>query len=76
MPGEQFTQDDDITPEEALAREDKGDALMKYAMLLADAEAKRSGSASGQHVENVRYMQILPRLVLELGCANSHLFRL
>ena len=32
--------------------EDKGDALMKYAMLLSDAE-KEKGAARGQHIENI-----------------------
>ena len=31
--------------------EDHGDALMKYAMLLADADAKKHGS--GNHIENI-----------------------
>lgn len=43
-----------LTPEEAQEREDRGDALMKYAMLLADAaRTKKDGNTEGTHVENV-----------------------
>lgn len=51
-----FVHDDShlLTPEQAQDREDRGDALMKYAMLLADAESTRkNGNAGGQHVENI-----------------------
>lgn len=34
------------------APEDRGDALMKYAMLLADADAG-NGQSRGQHIENI-----------------------
>jgi flotillin len=33
--------------------EDHGDALMKYAMLLADAEREAKGASKGQHIENI-----------------------
>jgi len=33
--------------------EDHGDALMKYAMLLADAEKDSKSSSKGQHIENI-----------------------
>jgi flotillin len=33
--------------------EDRGDALMKYAMLLADAERDAKGASKGQHIENI-----------------------
>ncbi|KAE9380264.1 putative Flotillin-like protein 1 [Stipitochalara longipes BDJ] len=33
--------------------EDRGDALMKYAMLLADAEKDSKGTSKGQHIENI-----------------------
>jgi flotillin len=33
--------------------EDRGDALMKYAMLLADAERESKSASKGQHIENI-----------------------
>ena len=33
--------------------EDHGDALMKYAMLLADGEKDSKSSSKGQHIENI-----------------------
>ncbi|PMD27715.1 putative Flotillin-like protein 1 [Hyaloscypha hepaticicola] len=33
--------------------EDHGDALVKYAMLLADAERDAKGASKGQHIENI-----------------------
>lgn len=42
----------DDEAEDILTREDRGDALMKYAMLLADAEAKEHVHQS-QHVANI-----------------------
>src|SRR6478609_9087462 len=42
----------DDEAEDISAREDRGDALMKYAMLLADAEAKEHVHQS-QHVANI-----------------------
>lgn len=35
------------------APEDRGDALMKYAMLLADAQTNNNGQGQGQHIENI-----------------------
>lgn len=33
--------------------EDHGDALMKYAMLLADAEREAKSASKGMHIENI-----------------------
>jgi flotillin len=33
--------------------EDRDDALMKYAMFLADAEKGSKGASKGQHIENI-----------------------
>lgn len=33
--------------------EDRGDALMKYAMLLAEAEHATRGETKGQHIDNI-----------------------
>ncbi|KAE8453168.1 hypothetical protein EG329_011235 [Mollisiaceae sp. DMI_Dod_QoI] len=35
------------------APEDHGDALMKYAMLLAEAEDSKGAASRGQHIENI-----------------------
>ncbi len=35
------------------APEDHGDALMKYAMLLAEAENSKGAASRGQHIENI-----------------------
>jgi flotillin len=35
------------------APEDRGDALMKYAMLLADGDDKKDGAQRKQHIENI-----------------------
>ena len=33
--------------------EDRGDALMKYAMLLAEAEDNKNAANKSQHIENI-----------------------
>lgn len=35
------------------APEDRGDALLKYAMLLAEADTNRASNSSTQHIENI-----------------------
>lgn len=35
------------------APEDRGDALLKYAMLLAEADTNKSSNSSIQHIENI-----------------------
>lgn len=42
----------DATVVHAPAPEDRGDALMKYAMLLSEGEGKK-GVTKGQHIENI-----------------------